>query len=109
MTIERAIRNGYTEIYHTFSDGVDFEQTNGIVRVKCLIRYELHEGHKLWRVFDVCARYAPQTYYVIASTTDDAIKKFQRLFPRVQVAGLGTLTDEQTASVLANPAKYIVF
>lgn len=111
MTIERAIRAGYTEIYHSFADGEDFiNAENSITLVKCLVRYELHDGYKLWEASAAYAKGVKKTpYYVIATTKINAIKKFKSLLPWIQYAVMREMGDEELEAILSNPAKHIVF
>ena len=110
MKTEGVKRRGYTEIYHVFEPGVDFEPSDDLHLVKCLARYNLHDGFLVWQVEATYARnMKPAFYYVISTSKAVALNKFLSIFPWLSVVmHIEKLSEEDAEKVLSCPAKYIV-
>lgn len=110
MKQEGVKRRGYTEIYHVFEPGVDFEPSDDLHLVKCLARYNLHDGFYVWQVEATYARnMKPTFYYVISTSKAVALNKFLSVFPWLSVVmHIEKLSEEDAEKVLSCPAKYIV-
>ena len=111
MKIERVQRNGYTMVYNISEAGVDFDQTDDLVMLKVLARYELHEGYRVWQVGATYARnIKPPFYYIVSTSKVDAMSKFLSRAPWLSfVNSIVPLNEDDAATVLSNPAKFILW
>ena len=110
MKTEEWNRKGYTMVYNVYEAGIDFEPTDDLVRLKTLIRYNLHSGYRVWQIG---ASYAqsikPSFYYVISDSKSGARQKFRRIFSWLDVIScIEPLLPDAAEEVLSCPAKYIV-
>lgn len=111
MKTEEIKRHGYTLIYNVYEAGVDFEQSDDLVALKTLARYDLHPGYGLWRVE---ATYANQVkhgfYYVVSTSRAAAMSKFLNIAPWLAIIkSVVPLSNEDAEVVLSNPAKFIMW
>lgn len=111
MKTEEISRQGYTMIFNVFESGTDFDQSDDLVELKVLTRYELHDGFGLWKVNATYAKQLkPSTYYVIATNRASAMIKFLNIVPWLSVLlSIELVTGEEMELVLGNPALNIIF
>ena len=111
MKTEGVRRRGYTEIYHVFEPGVDFEPSDDLHLVKCLARYNLHDGFLVWQVEATYARnMKPAFYYVVSYSRAAAMSKFLNIAPWLGIIkSVVPLNEADAEVVLSNPAKFILW
>lgn len=98
-------------VYNISEAGVDFDQTDDLVMLKVLARYELHEGYRVWRVGATYARnIKPTFYYVVSTSRAAAMSKFLSITPWLSVVkSVKPLSEADAEVVLSNPAKFILW
>lgn len=111
MRTEEVKCRGYTKIYNVFEPGVDFDPSDDLQLVKCLARYNLHDGFLVWQVEATYARnMKPSFYYVVSTSKSGALNKFMSETPWLSVImSIAPLSEEDGATVLNNPAKFILW
>ena len=110
MKTEEWNRKGYTMVYNVYEAGIDFEPTDDLVRLKTLVRYNLHSGYRVWQTG---ASYAqsikPSFYYVISTSKSSAKQKFRQIFSWLDVIYcVEPLLPDAAEEILSAPMKYIV-
>ena len=110
MKTEEWSRRGYTMVYNVYEAGIDFEPTDDLVRLKTLMRYNLHDGYRVWQIGASYARsMKPSFYYVISTTKSDALQKFRNIFSWLDVIFcIEPLLPDAAEELLSAPSKYIV-
>lgn len=110
MKTEEWSRKGYTMVYNVYEAGIDFEPTDDLVRLKTLMRYNLHDGYRVWQIGASYARsMKPSFYYVISTIKSDALQKFRNIFSWLDVIFcIEPLLPDAAEEVLSSPAKYII-
>lgn len=113
MKTEGVKREGYTMIYNVYEAGVDFEPSDDLVTLKCLAKYNLHKGYRIWRIGATQAdkRHMKCRFYFVVSTSKvDAMNKFLNIVPwPAVVKSVTQLSDGDTKMILAKPAKFILW
>ena len=110
MKTEEWNRKGYTMVYNVYEAGIDFEPTDDLVRLKTLVRYNLHSGYRVWQIGASYARsMKPSFYYVISTSKSSAKQKFRQIFSWLDVIYcVEPLLPDAAEEILSAPAKYII-
>ena len=111
MKIEGVKRKGYTMFYKVCEAGVDFEPSDGLIAIKSLEKYSLHDGYKLWKIeATYSVEIKPCFYYVVAVNSAAAVNRFLTVTPWLsKINSVRQLIDDEAEWVLENPMKHLLW